>query len=142
MAKFGTQSIDLTKGWGEATSCVVVGGTETECFTSNRAADRALQARGLASAERSVSAVPDCASGWLCLFEHANGEGRRLIFRDETWQNLSNYGFVNMVSSYRNRQSDGAGELLDTPSNYYKLEANAYVSYVGSFNDKADKVHP
>jgi hypothetical protein len=162
-AKHGDKSVNLAHSWGTARSCVVYTGRKTECFDSNAQADAALVRRGLAVpgtfgdtdrrnrpvgvtrlATVTAAAVPDCASGWLCLWEDGNGYGRRLIFRDETVQYLDDFGFGNRVSSYRNRQSDGDGYLKCIEfSATYTLLSNAYVSYVGSvWNDKADWVHP
>jgi len=49
-----------------------------------------------------VEAADPC-SGWYCLFEHQNYGGRRLRFRDCCYfQYLSNYGFANKATSWRN----------------------------------------
>jgi hypothetical protein len=47
-----------------------------------------------------------CPDYWICLYEHwhfnADRAGRRLQFADCCfWQNLANYSFDNMMSSYR-----------------------------------------
>jgi hypothetical protein len=57
-----------------------------------------------------------CPSGKMCLFEDATWSGTMVQFSTCcAWQNLSNYGFNNIASSWRNRLSvdaqiaDGAG---------------------------------
>lgn len=99
MAKHGAKSLNLARSWGTARSCVVYTGRKTECFDSNAQADAALVRRGLAGpgtfgdmdtktglvrgtslAAVTAAAVPDCASGWLCLWEDGHGYGRRLRF--------------------------------------------------------------
>ena len=133
-----------------------------DCYLSNEDADAALITAGIVKpedfegssdelilsdpgveVEASGAAIPDCARGWLCLFEHANGGGRRLIFQDEYWQDLDDYGFANTVSSWRNRQSDGGAMLRDWQSDStLDLSGNAYASNMGWWSDKADEVHP
>ncbi|MBN1171541.1 MAG: peptidase inhibitor family I36 protein [Micromonosporaceae bacterium] len=81
----------------------------------------------------------------LCLFENQNGGGRRLIFQDEDWQELDQYGFANTVTSWRNNQtSTDTGGLWDTTEpgvGAWQLSANTYCSNVGStYNDRADRV--
>lgn len=44
-----------------------------------------------------------CASGWYCFYQYKNFEGRRLSFRDcGGTQFLTDYGFGNQTSSWRN----------------------------------------
>lgn len=149
-ATFEGRTISLGQSWEEARSCVVLGPSKVKCYRSSAQADRALTAAGLAepepaAASRSVTAMalPACADGWLCLYEDINGGGKRLIFQDEYWQHLGDYGFANTVTSYRNRQSDGGGNLADFGSPiYFPISANAYNSFIGDWNDRADDVHP
>lgn len=131
-ARYGNTTIDLRHGWSTARSCVVTQ-AKTTCYASNTEADAAIGATPTASL-----AIPDCATGWLCLYQDINGGGRRLIFRDEGWQSLAAYGFAHQTSSWRNNQAcsdaailgDGVGGLLN-------LGNCAYGSSMGSWNDRA-----
>src|SRR6266540_4029584 len=100
-ASFHGGSIDLTNGWGEAQSCVVFGPSDTRCYATHAEADTVLGysratdplANDAARQGLDPAAIPACASGWLCLFEHTNGGGRRLIFNDEYFHWLDDWGF-------------------------------------------------
>jgi hypothetical protein len=150
-ASFNGRLLDLRDGWGEARSCVAIDRTTTQCFTSNIEADDYLVAEGLVSGPdlgaaregQSASALPACASGWLCLYEHINGGGRRLIFRDESWQHLSQYDFIKKVSTWRNNQCCGdAGHLRGSAYNpVITLSAGATSTSLGPYNDWAWDVH-
>lgn len=149
-ASFQGRKIDLADGWQGAQTCAVHSKTETVCYATHAEADEATgyrratdaeyqkQAR-TAGADAAILAVPACASGWLCLYEHINGGGRRLIFSDEYWMYLDEYGFDRQTSSWRNNQGSGdQGHLsLYNYSGVFNLSANAYVSQMGSYNDQA-----
>src|SRR5947209_7475635 len=59
---------------------------------------------GLAPLSSAASAsASSCPSGYLCLFQDANFGGRMLQFHDGGyWQNLTNYGFNDQMSSWVN----------------------------------------
>ncbi len=93
--------IDLKDGWKGAQACVVFAAKDTRCFATHAEADallgyepredplvRSATRTGQAVGMTAVSA-PACASGWLCLYEDANGGGRRLQFNDEYWHYMS-----------------------------------------------------
>jgi peptidase inhibitor family I36 len=139
-ATFGAQSLDLSRGWGAAKSCVVFSTAVVRCYASYQEADASLgySAKG-DPLVTGLAAAPSCASGWLCLYADVNGGGRRLQFRDEYWNYLSDYSFDRQTSSWRNNQGSGdSGYLslynLSTP---YQCGANSYALSMGSYNDQA-----
>lgn len=86
----------------------------------------------------------DCPSGWLCLWQDRDYAGRMLQFRSTgSWQNLTDYGFNDEMSSWRNRRSadskwawhiDGGGTIRC-------MDSFSSTSYVGSGdNDEASSV--
>jgi len=140
-AAFGTVQLDLADGWGTARSCVVFSRTNVRCYPSNAAADAALGYKAAADplVNGLVAAAPSCASGWLCLYEYADGGGRRLQFRDEYWNYLSAYSFDRQTSSWRNNQgSSDAGYLsLYNRTTTYPCGANSYALTMGTYDNQA-----
>lgn len=140
--------IDLKKGWGPAHTCVVLSAETTQCFRTGDEADRSLGYDPVAEAqahqvtEGTVEALPACASDWMCLYEHIDGGGRRLIFNAEYWHDLANWNFRNMTSSIRNNQScEDGGSTLDMGGQaQFDYEGCAYYSQL-AVNDQADMVH-
>lgn len=149
LASFEGKTVDLRQGWGDAQSCVVQADARTECFRTDQEAnaavgyDRTKDPAVLSGVE--PLAAFDCADGWLCLYEDINGEGRRLIFNDEFWHNLDDWGFARKTSSWRNRQSSvfcaDKGQLGDGAGGVLTLESCARASQMGSWNDRAIHVH-
>jgi Peptidase inhibitor family I36 len=98
-----------------------------------------------APAEDPISYI--CSEGWYCLFEHSNFAGRRLQFQDCCYfQYLSNYGFQNKVSSWRNTLNNNDVRVWDMAPSPDKVlwcsDTNSYNSNVGTAaNDKADKLY-
>ncbi len=73
-ADYEGQRINLRKeGWRGAHTCVVTTPQDIDCYGKGSEADAAL------GYDRSADtkALPACARGWLCLYEHVNGGGRR-----------------------------------------------------------------
>jgi hypothetical protein len=96
-AGFEGHRIDLATNWEQAQACVVLRRAGlVECF------------RTLAQAQaRADTITPQyAAAGFSCsyplrIFEHSNYGGRQLLFFDRGyWQNLSDYGFNDQLSSY------------------------------------------
>ncbi|MEE1942150.1 peptidase inhibitor family I36 protein [Streptomyces sp. TRM 70361] len=150
VARYEGRKINLAEGWQGAHTCVVHTRQDIRCHSDAAGADAALGYRRAAdplvrraASPRAAAAVPACAGGWLCLYEHANGQGRRLIFNDEYWHNLYDYGFQNKTSSWRNTQSrgDSGGLRMSDTQQQIWLGAPGYVSYIGIYNDKAYMVH-
>lgn len=109
VATFRSGTIDLSKGWGDATACVAFAPADVRCYATRAEADAASAAeRGPAagaSDDVGLLALDDhCPDNWLCIFEHNNFQGRRLQFRDGYWQDLGPYGFSEQASSWVNNQ--------------------------------------
>ncbi|AQU66913.1 peptidase inhibitor family I36 protein [Streptomyces niveus] len=150
-ATFDGRGINLADGWQGARACAVFAEDDVRCYDTTEAADRAsgydratdpLAAR---AEERGARAIPACANGWVCLYQYTDGGGRRLIFSDEYWDNLGNYGFDNKTSSWRNNQNRGDSASLaqfnDGGGTRVSLTAPAYASSLGAFDNKASSVH-
>jgi hypothetical protein len=139
-ATFRGRTLNLRESWGKARSCVVYASRRVDCYTSNAEADAAIAPGGTITSF-AVAALPACARGWLCLYEHINGGGRRLIFQNDYWQNLAAYGFGGQVSSWRNNQSSSDWAFLsrnaDGSGGYINLSPRGYASSMGDFNDWA-----
>ncbi|UJW32576.1 peptidase inhibitor family I36 protein [Saccharothrix sp. AJ9571] len=66
----------------------------------------------------SITAWSDCPSGWLCLWEHANGQGRMARFQSGT-VDLRDYNLQDQASSLWNRTEvawcaySGSGHIGD-----------------------------
>jgi hypothetical protein len=86
-------------------------------------------------------AASDCPSGWVCLWQHPDFEGAMVMFHDCcAWENLADYGFNNMMSSWRNRKSVDAkvAELANGDGARLCLRSSSMDSRVGSaWNDTA-----
>lgn len=123
---------------------------DVRCYDTTEAADRAtgynratdpLAAR---ADERGARALPACANDWVCLYQFTEGGGKRLIFSDEYWHNLDNYGFDNRTSSWRNNQSRDSASLArytDGTGTQVSLSGKSYASSLGTFDNKASAVH-
>lgn len=146
-ATFQGRVVDLSLGWQGARSCVVFKVLDTRCFASNAEADAATGYRAAAGAVQPgpvggnavMAATSTCPSGWLCLYEDVNGGGRRLIFNDEYWHYLDDWGFNRKTSSWRNAQGSGDPghlSLYNSPS-VYNCPAGGYASQMGNYNDQA-----
>lgn len=139
-ASFRSATFDMSRGWGAATSCVVFSRTQVRCYASYGEADAALGYSAAADplVVRAATAPP-CAGGWLCLYEDVGGEGRRLQFRDEFWNFLSDYDFARKTSSWRNNQgSSDVGYLaFYNRSTSYQCGAGSYALSLGAYNDQA-----
>jgi Peptidase inhibitor family I36 len=94
--------------------------------------------------ELGPTSFASCPSGWLCLFQHANWNGRMLQFRDTGfWQNLTNYGFNDQMSSWRNRRGFDARWAEHVGGNGFRrcMATGAAAAYVGdSDNDEASSI--
>ncbi|NUP20088.1 MAG: peptidase inhibitor family I36 protein [Streptomyces sp.] len=153
LAYYQGKTIDLSKGWQGAHTCAVFTADDIRCYSTAAAGEkatgykRATDTVALNAAEVGAAAVPACARGWLCLYQFKDGEGKRLIFQDEEWNNLDDYGFDNRTSSWRNNQgSSDSGRLAQYKDGSnsgwnIKLDAKGYVSDLGSKDNKASSVH-
>jgi hypothetical protein len=87
-------------------------------------------------------AFSDCPSGWLCLWQDSNYSGRMLKFHDAGyWQNLTNYGFNDEMSSWRNRRGLDAKWSYDINGGGTRrcMDAGASASSVNG-NDEASSI--
>lgn len=86
----------------------------------------------------------DCPYGWLCLFQDKDWEGRMLQFQDTgSWQNLTDYGFNDAMSSWRNRRSADSKWAWHINGNGTRrcMDSHSATSYVGSGdNDEASSI--
>jgi hypothetical protein len=149
-AAYEGRTINLMEGWAGAQSCIAYSSTDVRCYATSAEADVVLGyapasdplvQRALADG-LSIEATPECASGWVCLWEAINGGGRRLIFQDDFWQDLGAYGFANVLSSWRNNQSSGdTAYVADDAVGTLSLAAGGYTANIGTvWNDIADSV--
>ncbi|WP_226361022.1 peptidase inhibitor family I36 protein [Pseudonocardia sp. ICBG1142] len=117
----GSAAAGESRKEGSGQSCVVYAPKQYECFSNNAEANAAADAHsGNRTPQEYQGGAFDCAWGWLCLYGSTGGNGRRLIFSDEHWHRLDDYGFGGKVKSWRNNQlcpddgmlGDGVGGVL------------------------------
>ncbi|WP_406389952.1 peptidase inhibitor family I36 protein [Streptomyces sp. NBC_00887] len=65
-----------------------------------------------------VAADTSCSYEYLCLWDGANWTGTKLSFAVCTFRNLSDYGFSDRLTSYKNNQTTG------TVSQFYNWEGS------------------
>jgi hypothetical protein len=88
-----------------------------------------------------------CPEDWLCLYQHANYAGRFLWFQDCCYfQYLTDYGFQNQTTSWRNRLDNNDVRFWDMAPSPDKVlwcsDTHAISPNVGAAaNDKADKLY-
>ncbi|WP_394823549.1 peptidase inhibitor family I36 protein [Pendulispora albinea] len=137
IASYRGASINLTKdGWGDAQACAVYSPNDVRCFTASET-------------EAYLGAAAwECAYGWVCLYEHRDGVGRRLIFNDEYWHDLGAYSFRNTASSWKNAQNGfDAAQLRDggdPGGGGWQRQLGGTIiqeNLDGNLNDSADEVH-
>jgi len=89
-------------------------------------------------------ALSDCPSGWLCLWQDSQFSGRMLQFQSTgTWQNLTNYGFNDLMSSWANKRVYDSLWAYDANggSTVRCMDSLSSSSYVGNTdNDKASSI--
>lgn len=90
------------------------------------------------------TAFDDCPQYWLCLWQDSNYSGRMLQFYDVTsyWQNLTDYGFNDAMSSWRNRKLRDAKWSYDTNGGGTQrcMESGSSASGLGGDNDEASAI--
>ena len=95
-------------------------------------------------------AATDCPSGYLCLWEDVNFQGRMLRFRDSGVQDLGKWRFKDKTSSAYNKTGRPV-QLINTyylRNDIFPLSANHYSALLttypapggGTWNDKVDKI--
>lgn len=93
--------IDLSQGWGDAQACLIDRAAGVaECFRDRTGLHARAAQLGMTTAAPSI-ALASCSSP-LRLFADSNYGGRELDRYDRGyWQNLSTWGFDNVLSSYK-----------------------------------------
>lgn len=90
------------------------------------------------------TAFDDCPQHWLCLWQDSNYSNRMLQFYDVTsyWQNLTDYGFNDAMSSWRNRKLKDAKWSYDTNGGGTQrcMESGSSASSLGGDNDEASAI--
>lgn len=106
VAGFETSTLHLASSWGEAKACVIWSEEGiAECFRTEAAMDAFLA--NLDGRQRefegpSSAAAGSACSGYLRLYDGAGYGTPVLSLRDRyQWQNLSNFGFNQKVSSFK-----------------------------------------
>ncbi len=148
MASYQGKRINLANGWQGAQICVEQAANDVRCYASAKEYTKDLGRRTKAIKSLAWS---DCPSGYACLWEHINYEGRRLQWRDPGIKNLADWGFRDQASSVNNRRQGGL-ELVDFRGLQIDpilfVRAGQYVSdltrvaypYGGTWNDKVDRI--
>ncbi len=156
LALLDGEVIDLSEGWGGATTCVVVPDRleYVECFRSDSARDQRLADLGLTDRFAEVDQLPEGAgfaaavcSSYLKLYDRYYYGGASLwISSRGFWHNLSVYGFNQRTSSYRvgacssimADYSNGGGAWIPT-SLTQAWDVDAVIS--GSWNNDVSSVY-
>jgi hypothetical protein len=107
LARFEGRVINLAENWGEAQACLVwrQGGV-LECFRTNEELDAREAELAPRRAESNTVTADYTIAAYSCsssvrLYEYDWYGGRRLSYWDRGyWQNLSDYGFEDQLSSY------------------------------------------
>jgi hypothetical protein len=98
LATFEGETIDLRRGWGDATVCVV-DEEGTTCYRTREDADEALTGDSTEGDSLVTTMDQWC---WVRLFSSTGYSGREVeITVKGRWVSLSNLGFDNQTSSYR-----------------------------------------
>ncbi len=155
LATFEGQVIDLSKGWGRAKVCSVLGPNDVRCYASsvealaaelratnpNLTQSQALQTARAQEAAVTQASKPNCPSSfgpfgddWVCLYEKKDWEGRRLQFNGDLgkWQDLRTYGFEKKTSSWANTRSKGFGLCKNAISGKTPCPSNLYFHFQGN----------
>jgi len=138
IASFEGQSIDLTRGWGEATACAAFADTTT-CFRTE-----AAMRRWLAETRPTTELLSSCSSS-VDLYEHGGFGGAVLgLYAQGAWINLATYGFNDKTSSYAVGGCDSYfAEHTDGNGNWYPGNTSAWASsgvMASGWNDRISSV--
>ncbi len=90
------------------------------------------------------TALSDCPSNWVCLWQDSQYSGRMLQFQQCCqWQNLADYGFANKMSSWANKRDFDARWAFgpNGGGTVRCMDSHSSVSYVGNpDNDQAESI--
>ncbi len=152
IASYNGTSINLANGWGTATDCVVWHSAGiVKCFDSSTQlhAWQVQYAPGgltpVQAAPMAVTPLVTCSTP-LNLYADAGYGGIHLVFYDRGyWQNLTNYGFNDQMSSFIvGACSSHLAENTNGGGYWYPGNTNAgsAVSYVGAaWNDRVSSIY-
>jgi hypothetical protein len=137
-ATFEGHSIDLRRGWGEATACASIGATTT-CFRTEAAMRKWL------AQTPPISAMSSSCFWSLTLYEHAGYGGAVLYLAAQyVWIDLSSRGFNDKTSSYYIGACDSIfAEHADGGGSWYPGNTTAWASSPGmapGWNDRISSV--
>jgi len=85
----------------------------------------------------------ECPDGWVCLWEDKEYSGRMLEFQSRGfWQNLTDYGFNDKTTAWRNRTNDDAklAQDINGGGGQICLQPNSSNSLLTGFNDLASSI--
>lgn len=90
------------------------------------------------------TALGDCPSNWVCLWQDSQYSGQMVQFQQCCqWQNLADYGFANRMSSWaNNRDFDARWAFLPNGGGTVRcMDSHSSVSYVTDpYNDEAESI--
>jgi hypothetical protein len=95
------------------------------------------------SADITVDAASDCPAGWFCLWQDAGFMNRRVQFQGAGCQNLTDFGFNDLASSWFNRNAGTYRVYTNIKCNplLFTAQAGAQSSFVGNANnDQASSI--
>lgn len=110
----------------------------------------AASGRALSPGEKlAPQGTPNCKRGWVCLYQDADYDGRRLAFSECHVHDLGDWSFRDQASSWHNNQTGGVTAKLlyrswwDGSIKHLKNLPVGSSSYLGdSANDTADLIDP
>jgi hypothetical protein len=156
LASYNGRKIDLSEGWQGAQACVVFDEGDVQCFDSRREMYTVRDAyieqhEGTATLSGTladpVSALGDCGGSGkgVALFSATNYGGTELDFvtTNNTWSNLSAYGFDNTMESWVNTKS--CTQLLAENANgggaWLGLAPQGKSANAGAWNNRASSAY-
>jgi len=141
-ASYNGTTIDLSKGWAGADVCSEDPSGAVRCEDAPTSDPGAVSAQGH---------ITDCPEGWVCLWQFAGAEGRRLQWSAKGTKDLDDWGFRDRATGAMNRRIQYGFELTDErrfqPDPHLYIPAGSYVNlstvdYVwgGTWDNRVDKV--
>jgi hypothetical protein len=136
IATYHGKKIDLSEGWQGAQTCAQFSARDVRCYDSEAQfrADAGLPA--LAKGVDAKSAAATCGSGWTCLYEGYNSDGRKLQWSENGLYPLEGYGFRDKASSVR-RGAGCAVELVDAVPGWWDDTMLLWTDYENDLRDPA-----
>lgn len=143
-ASYQGATIDLSKGWGGADVCSEDPSGAVSCAD----VPASSSAEGVAAQSGHIT---DCPEGWVCLWQFAGAEGRRLQWSAVGTKDLDDWGFRDKATGAMNRRIQYGFELTDErsfmPDPHMYIPAGSYVNlskesypFGGTWDNRVDKV--